>query len=629
MAKLSFGGIPPKSIIQAASRLRGSRDLEFEIGQFEALREEEKQKYGYGEVIDYSPTNVIPTAVDGLVRLVLGINEDKKVPLEAEELLTKVISSVFPRTRLIDIQEAFKSRNERSYIYKSSFEMHSQSIPFVDRPTFRNVHSHGFDFTKPLPRSITALQKDRHQSRPHLVQASQEPLVFTEDDDLDVSFTTEGKNIDVAGAGRSFLSPGWLTQLGRLWGGKSEVPVVSATPADIKDLLGGALFQALYKWMIDYGPVYLLPTGPVSSFLVISSPAAARHVLKASDNPRNNFYNKGLVAEVSRFLFGEGFAVAGGENWRVRRKAVNPAFHKKFLNEMINYVHVPTTQHLLQKLDTVAEKGTCINMEACFSQLTLDVVGKAVFNYDFESLKKDSELIQAVYTALKETEQRATDLFPLWKLPLSSWIIPRQRRASKSVRIIRRVTENLIQKCREMIDKECKTQTSLGDDLEQSGPSILRFLLASREEVSANQLRDDLLSMLVAGHETTGSALTWTLYLLVKNPDKMQKCQKEADGVLHNIEKFNFDHYTELKYTSRCVCESLRLYPHPPVLLRRAIREDELPGGIRVPRKQNILLSIYNIHHSPEVWDQPEAFTPERFPMDVEDQENASAISLL
>ncbi len=153
-----------------------------------------------------------------------------------------------------------------------------------------------------------------------------------------------------------------------------NIPVADAKPDDIKDLLGGALFQALYKWMqvsdvwardgqhgghrkwvqhttqgcwthecvcaggsIVYaplahpqesGPVYLLPTGPVSSFLVISDPAAAKHVLRGTDNPTRNVYEKGLVAEVSRFLFGEGFAISGGEQWRARRRAVGPSLHR-------------------------------------------------------------------------------------------------------------------------------------------------------------------------------------------------------------------------------------------------------------------------------------------------------------
>lgn len=95
-----------------------------------------------------------------------------------------------------------------------------------------------------------------------------------------------------------------------------------------------------------------------------------------------------------------------------------------------------------------ATSGEAIDMEACFSQLTLDVIGKSVFNYDFDSLTTNSPLIQAVYTSLKETEQRATDLLPYWKVDFINLFVPRQRKAMAAVDLIRRTTEELIAKCR-------------------------------------------------------------------------------------------------------------------------------------------------------------------------------------
>jgi carotene epsilon-monooxygenase len=83
---------------------------------------------------------------------------------------------------------------------------------------------------------------------------------------------------------------------------------------------------------------------------------------------------------------------------------------------MLSRVFGPSSLHLSDKLAAAATSQQPINMEACFSQLTLDIIGKAVFNYDFDALNRDSPLIQAVYTSLKETEQRATDLLPLWKV---------------------------------------------------------------------------------------------------------------------------------------------------------------------------------------------------------------------
>lgn len=424
-----------------------------------------------------------------------------------------------------------------------------------------------------------------------------------------------GKLIDAEGAGQSMFSPGWLTQLNQLWGGKSNVPVADAKPEDIQDLLGGALFKALFKWMTESGPIYLLPTGPVSSFLVISDPECAKHVLRASDNPNNPRYNKGLVAEVSKFLFGEGFAITGGDKWRVRRRAVGPALHRGYLEVMLDRVFGQSALHLNTKLQVAAASGEAIDMEACFSQLTLDVIGKAVFNYDFDALNKETPVIQAVYTALKETETRATDLLPYWKLPLVNLFVPRQRKAAAAVDLIRQTTEELIAKCKAMVDAEEAASFEEGY-INDSDPSVLRFLIASREEVGAEQLRDDLLSMLVAGHETTGSVLTWTVDLLARNPEKMKKVHEEIDRVLAGKAQPDMADYLSLKYLMRCVNESMRLYPHPPVLLRRAIVEDELPGGFTVPRGQDVMISVYNIHRSPAVWDRPEEFEPERFPLD-------------
>jgi len=394
--------------------------------------------------------------------------------------------------------------------------------------------------------------------------------------------------------------------------------VANAKPEDIQELLGGALFKALYKWMQESGPVYLLPTGPISSFLVISDPAAAKHVLRSTDNTQRNIYEKGLVAEVSQFLFGDGFAITGGEQWRARRRAVSPSLHKAYLEVMMDRVFGPSSRFAGDKLRAAALSGTPVNMEAVFSQLTLDIIGKAVFNYDFNSLTSDSPLIQAVYTALKETETRATDLLPYWKIPLLNQFVPRQRKAAAAVELIRTTTNDLIRQCKEMVDEEEMAAASAAGEeyLNQADPSVLRFLIAAREEVNSTQLRDDLLSMLVAGHETTGSALTWTLYLLVQNPDKMAKAQEEVDRVMGERTQPTMADFQALKYVMRCVNESMRLYPHPPVLLRRAVIPDTLPGGYEVSVGQDVMISVYNIHHSPAVWEQPEEFLPERFPLD-------------
>nr|XP_011468004.1 PREDICTED: carotene epsilon-monooxygenase, chloroplastic isoform X2 [Fragaria vesca subsp. vesca] len=311
----------------------------------------------------------------------------------------------------------------------------------------------------------------------------------------------------------SWVSPDWLTSLTRSLtlskNDDSGIPVASAKLDDVSDLLGGALFLPLFKWMNEYGPIYRLAAGP-RDFVVVSDPAIAKHVLRNYGK-----YAKGLVAEVSEFLFGSGFAIAEG---------------------------------------------------------------------------------------------------PLWTVDALRKIIPRQIKAEKAVSIIRNSVEELIAKCKAIVEAEGE-RIDEEEYLNESDPSILRFLLASREEVSSIQLRDDLLSMLVAGHETTGSVLTWTLYLLSKDPQSLGKAQEEVDTVLQG-RRPSYDDIKDLKFLTRCIMESLRLFPHPPVLIRRAQVADVLPGNYRVNPGQDIMISVYNIHRSSEVWERAEEFSPERFDME-------------
>ncbi|EEF42841.1 cytochrome P450, putative [Ricinus communis] len=413
----------------------------------------------------------------------------------------------------------------------------------------------------------------------------------------------------------SWVSPDWLTSLTKTLTlnqkhDDSGIPIASAKLEDVSDLLGGALFLPLFKWMNEYGPIYRLAAGP-RNFVVVSDPAIAKHVLR---NYGDGKYAKGLVAEVSEFLFGSGFAIAEGSLWTARRRAVVPSLHKKYLSVIVDRVFCKCAQRLVEKLQPDVLNGTAVNMEEKFSQLTLDVIGLSVFNYNFDSLTTDSPVIGAVYTALKEAEARSTDLLPYWKVKALRKIIPRQIKAEKAVTVIRQTVEELIVKCKEIVD----TEDERIDDEEyvnDTDPSILRFLLASREEVSSVQLRDDLLSMLVAGHETTGSVLTWTLYLLSKDPVSLLKAQEEVDRVLQGKPP-SYEDIKDLKFLTRCINESLRLYPHPPVLLRRAQVADVLPGNYKVNAGQDIMISVYNIHHSSKVWDRAEEFVPERFDLE-------------
>lgn len=422
-----------------------------------------------------------------------------------------------------------------------------------------------------------------------------------------------------SGAGATMAAPDWMTQLNRLWGGASEIPVADAKLEDITGLLGGGLFQPLFKWMNESGPVYLLPTGPITSYVVVSDPECIKQVLFNYGSK----YIKGTIAEAGEFLFGLGVALQELEPWKIRRKIVAPSLHRKYVEAMVDRCFGPCADRMVEILEKECGSGGVngVNMESRFSKTALDIIGISVFNYDFKALTTAAPVIQATYTALKEVETRSMDLLPTWRLPeqFLRIVSPRQRDAQDAVTIIRDVTQRLVDDCKRMVEEEEKVggaEAWARDYLNESNPSVLRYLIAAREEVSSTQLRDDLLSLLVAGHETTASVLTWGTYELLKpeNAEQLRLLRAELDEVLGTRAFPTFDDLPKMPYLERCFHEAMRLYPQPPVYTRRAVVEDKLPNGMTIPKNQDILVSIYNLHRSPKSWGPTsQQFEPMRF----------------
>jgi cytochrome P450 len=149
-------------------------------------------------------------------------------------------------------------------------------------------------------------------------------------------------------------------------------------------------------------------------------------------------------------------------------------------------------------------------------------------------------------------------------------------------------------------------------------PSLLRFLVDMRgEDVSNVQLRDDLMTMLIAGHETTAALLTWTFFELSQQPELMNRLRKEVDDVLEGRQP-TYEDITNMPLMRYCLAETLRMYPEPPLLIRRALEDDVLPQGgaadkTFIPRGTDIFISTWNLHRSPLLWENPDKYDPDRF----------------
>lgn len=179
----------------------------------------------------------------------------------------------------------------------------------------------------------------------------------------------------------------WLAQLGRQWQREANARMPSAS-GDVREIVGQPVFVPLYKLFITYGPIFRLNFGP-KSFVVISDPALAKQVLLTNATK----YSKGLLSEILDFVMGQGLIPADGEIWKTRRRAIVPALHKKYIASMVA-MFGDSTLHGMQTLEKAVLEDRPVEMENFFSRLTLDIIGKAVFNYDFDSLTNDDPFIQ-------------------------------------------------------------------------------------------------------------------------------------------------------------------------------------------------------------------------------------------
>ena len=209
----------------------------------------------------------------------------------------------------------------------------------------------------------------------------------------------------------------------------------SVAAGDLQTLVGGPLFLLLTKYHRELGPVFKLAFGP-RSFIVVADPSIARYLLR--DGSQN--FDKGILAEILAPILGNGLIPADPDVWKARRRVISPAFHKQWLRSTLALFD-DCTEDLLVDLrkrarsvdpsaplpetvdawrawkyedDAPARKAGAVDMEERFCSAALDIIGRAVFDYDFESATAESPLVRAVYRCLVEAEHRTTAFIPYW-----------------------------------------------------------------------------------------------------------------------------------------------------------------------------------------------------------------------
>lgn len=334
----------------------------------------------------------------------------------------------------------------------------------------------------------------------------------------------------------------------------------------------------------------LVPTQLVTRGFFANHPDYVKHVLQ--DNHTN--YMKGPLYPRLKPVVGEGLLTSEGEFWRRQRRLAQPAFSRE---RVAGFATIMTarTGAMLERWGASAGRGAPLDVHAEMMGLTLAILGDTVFGMD---LSRDSDTVtQAVTTAIEITNQRLYSLFPA---PLS-WPTPQNRRYRQALATLDAVVHDMIAAKRR--------SASASNDL-------LSMWMEARDDetgggMSDRQLRDEAMTMMIAGHETTALVLSFTSHLLAGHPDVERKLREEIAHALGDRVPTAED-VARLPYTALVIHEAMRLYPPAWFIARRAIADDVI-GGRKIPAGSGVLLVSYLTHRHPAFWDNPAAFDPERF----------------
>jgi cytochrome P450 len=338
-----------------------------------------------------------------------------------------------------------------------------------------------------------------------------------------------------------------------------------------------------------YGDVVQFPIPKPPSYLV-NDPDGVRRVLVG--NSRN--YGKSTIQYRSLSLVtGEGLLVADTELWRRQRPLVQPAFHHETLEHLVAHIDV-AMQRMMRDWDALPP-GSVVDVDAAMMHAALEVVGHALFGTDLSA--DAARLASATLAALDVVVARA-------RVPITppAWVpTPANRTLQRSVRELDGAVSRMLAERR-------RNPAEVPADM-------LDLLMAARDDSGAGltvpEIRDQVVTFIVAGHETVASALTWAWSLLAQHPDVQRDLQEESDGVLGG-RPATFADYGRLPLARAVLDEALRLYPPAWLITRKSLGADEL-GGHDIPPSALLILSPWLLHRHPDVWPRPEAFRPDRF----------------
>ena len=361
-------------------------------------------------------------------------------------------------------------------------------------------------------------------------------------------------------------------------------------PAEGFDLGGSDESLArLREYFARYGDIYRVfaPARGVYNY-VINHPDDVKHVLLS--NHRN--YTKGEGMDRVKILLGNGIMTSEGDFWRRQRRMMQPAFHRKVIDRFTALIG-EVNDKFAARWAAKAASSEPINLSDDTSELTLEIVLRSIFGADLERLQRQFGANPFEVVAKEQN---------------------RDLKFAFRFRSLTKLVAELIERRRRVPEEHFDFLSMLMETRDRD----------SGEPMSDKELIDEVLTLIVAGHETTAAALTWTWYLISQHADTAAQLQAEADAAGGGV--LNLNGAESLKFTHQVLQEALRLYPPGWLITRRTVAADEL-GGYAVAPRTDVFISPYMLHRHPAYWNEPEQFKPERFAgVDAEERHRFSYI---
>ncbi len=347
--------------------------------------------------------------------------------------------------------------------------------------------------------------------------------------------------------------------------------------------------QVLSKYTELLGDTFRFYFGGVKEAIVTTNPVVIQHVLKT--NSENYHKSEIQVKRMGHFL-GKGLLTSHGEVWRTQRRLIQKGFGRKQL-DILSSIMQDSLAESLRDFDTQARIGP-VDIYPHLMKITFAMVGKSLFGAHLKD--QDIDLISWTIATVQEFMVRQT-IQPY----LNPWFaVSGELRRHEEMRA--RADGVLLDYIKR------RRRQAPGHDLLQI---LMDARYADGHGMSDELVLSESMQLLVAGHETSSNALSWLLYLLSSRPDCLERLRQEFDAVLGGA-PLSYSDVPKFEFAIQVIQEALRLYPPFWMVDRRALSDDRA-GELAIPRGSTVVIFIYGVHHSPQYWDNPESFDPERF----------------